>query len=53
MDNAVETIVLAAKGVPRVINNVALKSMTLAVNEKMTTVDQTCVLKALEELGLR
>jgi type II secretory pathway predicted ATPase ExeA len=53
MDNAVETIVLASKGVPRVINNVALKSMTLAASEKMTSVDQTCVLKVLEELGLK
>jgi type II secretory pathway predicted ATPase ExeA len=53
MDNAVETIVAVSKGVPRIINTVALKSMTLAAHNKMTVVDQDCVMKVLEELGLK
>lgn len=53
LDNAVETIINAAKGIPRVINNVAVKSMYAAVNNKMTNVDQECVMMALDELGLK
>lgn len=52
-DNAVETTVIAAKGIPRVINNIALKAMYAAVQNKMTTVDQECVMMALNELGLK
>jgi general secretion pathway protein A len=53
LDNAVETIITAAKGIPRIINTVALKSMNDAANNKMTIVDQECVLRVLDELGLK
>jgi len=53
MDNAVETTINAAKGIPRVINNIALKAMYAALQNKMTTVDQECVLTAIEELGMK
>ena len=53
MDNAIETIVTVAKGVPRMINTIALKAMTIAANKKMTTVDQECVMEVLGELGLK
>lgn len=53
MDNAVESIIAASKGVPRLINSIALKAMTLAANNKMTVVDQECVMRVLEELGLK
>lgn len=54
MDNAVETIVTAAKGIPRTINTIALKAMNHAViDKKMTVVDQECVMDVLEELGLK
>jgi len=52
-DNAVETIINASKGIPRVINNIALKAMYIAAKNKMTIVDQECVLAAMKELGLR
>jgi type II secretory pathway predicted ATPase ExeA len=53
MDNAVESIVAASKGIPRIINSIALKAMTLAANNKMTVVDQECVMRVLDELGLK
>jgi len=53
MDNAVETIISAAKGVPRMINTIALKSMSYAAEKKMTRVDQECVMNVLAELGLK
>jgi len=52
-DNAIETIINAAKGIPRMINNIALKAMYAADQSKMTTVDQECVLAALAEIGLK
>ncbi len=52
-DNATETVINAAKGIPRMINNIALKSMQAAAQNKMTTVDQECVMAALTELGLK
>jgi len=52
MDNAIETIVTAAKGIPRIINTIALKAMTIAADKKMTTVDQECVMLVLAELGI-
>jgi type II secretory pathway predicted ATPase ExeA len=54
LDNAIETIITAAKGVPRTINTIALKAMNHAVvNKKLTVVDQECVMDVLEELGLK
>jgi len=54
MDNAVETIVCASKGVPRMINTLANKAMShAAFNKKMSVVDQECVLEVMEELGLK
>jgi len=53
MDNDIETIIGAATGVPRVINALALRSMTRAAELKMTIVDQECVLAVMEELGLK
>jgi type II secretory pathway predicted ATPase ExeA len=53
MDNAVESIITASKGVPRVINTIALKSMNRAAENKMTIVDQECVMAILDELGLK
>jgi type II secretory pathway predicted ATPase ExeA len=53
MDNAVETIICASRGVPRVINAIGLKSMSRAAENKMTVVDQECVMAILEELGLK
>ena len=54
LDNAVETIVTASKGVPRMINTLALKSMyRAAVDKKQTVVDQECVMAVLDELGLK
>ena len=52
-DNATETVINAAKGIPRMINNIALKAMYAAVQNKMTIVDQECVITALDELGLK
>lgn len=53
MDNALETIISAAKGIPRMINTIALKAMYLAAERKMTVVDQECVIAVLGELGLK
>ncbi len=53
MDNAVETIISAAKGIPRVINAIALKAMVRAADSKMTIVDQETVLAVMEEMGLK
>jgi general secretion pathway protein A len=52
MDNATETIITAAKGIPRIINTVALKAMNDAALNKMTIVDQESVMRVLGELGL-
>ena len=52
-DNAVETIIMSSKCVPRVINTLALKAMYVAANNKMECVDQECVMDALDELGLK
>jgi type II secretory pathway predicted ATPase ExeA len=52
MDNAIETVINAAKGIPRVINNISIKSMYAATQKKLTAVDQECVMTALAELGL-
>jgi type II secretory pathway predicted ATPase ExeA len=53
-DNAVETIVSASKGIPRMINMIALKSMYHAVaDKKLTMVDQESVMDVLDELGLK
>ena len=38
--------------VPRVINNIGIKSMYAATQKKLTTVDQECVITALTELGI-
>jgi type II secretory pathway predicted ATPase ExeA len=51
MDNAIETIITAAKGIPRIINTVALKAMNDAASNKMTIVDQEGVMRVLGELG--
>jgi len=54
MDNAVETIICASKGVPRMINTLAYKAMSHAVfNKKMSVVDQECVMDVLDELGMK
>jgi type II secretory pathway predicted ATPase ExeA len=54
MDNAVETIICASKGVPRMINTIAHKAMShAALDKKMSIVDQECVLDVLDELGLK
>lgn len=53
MDNAIETIITVAKGIPRVINTVALKAMYVAAEKKMTTVDQECVMVVLDELSIK
>ena len=53
MDNAIETIIRAAKGIPRMINAIALKSMKTAANQKMTRVDQETVITVLDEMGLK
>ena len=54
MDNAVETIICASKGVPRMINTIAYKAMShAAFNKKMSVVDQECVMDVLDELGLK
>jgi type II secretory pathway predicted ATPase ExeA len=52
-DGTVETIIGAAKHVPRVINTIALKAMNRAAENKMTVVDQECVMAVLDELGLK
>jgi type II secretory pathway predicted ATPase ExeA len=52
-DGTVETVIGAAKCVPRVINAIALKAMTRAAENKMTIVDQECVMAVLDELGLK
>jgi type II secretory pathway predicted ATPase ExeA len=53
-DNAMETIIIASKGIPRIINNIALKSMYHAVvDKKLSAVDQESVMDVLEELGLK
>lgn len=54
MDNAVETIICASKGIPRMINTIASKSMNhAALDKKMSIVDQECVMDVLVELGLK
>jgi type II secretory pathway predicted ATPase ExeA len=53
MDNAIETIITVAKGIPRVINTLAFKAMNLACENKMTMVDQECVLNILDELAIK
>jgi general secretion pathway protein A len=54
LDNALETIVTVSKGVPRMINILALKSMhRAAVDKKQSVVDQECVMAVLDELGLK
>lgn len=53
LDNAIETIITASKGVPRVINTLALKSMHKAVEKKGQTVDQEYVMEIMEELGMK
>jgi type II secretory pathway predicted ATPase ExeA len=54
MDNAIETIICASKGIPRMINTIAFKSMNHAViDKKMSIVDQECVMDVLVELGLK
>jgi len=53
MDNACETIIRAAKGIPRMINSISLKSMKNAAKQKMTRVDQETVLNVLDEMGLK
>ncbi len=54
LDNAVETIVCASKGIPRLINTIASKAMThAAVNKKCSVVDQETVMEVLDELGLK
>ncbi len=54
MDNAVETIICASKGIPRMINTIASKSMNhAALDKKMSIVDQECVMDVLLELGLK
>lgn len=52
MDNAIETIIGAAKGVPRMINNLGLRALKNAADNKMTTVDQECVMTILKDMGL-
>ncbi len=52
MDNAIETIIGAAKGVPRMINNLALRALKNAADNKMTMVDQECVMTVLKDMGL-
>ena len=54
LDNALETIITVSKGVPRMINTLALKSMHhAAVDKKQSVVDQECVMAVLDELGLK
>lgn len=49
-----ETIIVASKGIPRMINNIALKSMYHAVvDKKLSTVDQESVIDVLDEFGLK
>jgi len=53
-DNAMETVIVASKGIPRMINNIALKSMYHAVvDKKLSAVDQESVMDVLDELGLK
>lgn len=53
-DNAMETIIVASKGIPRMINNIALKSMYHAVvDKKLSVVDQESVMDVLDEFGLK
>jgi type II secretory pathway predicted ATPase ExeA len=53
-DNAMETIIVASKGIPRMINTIALKAMYHAVTDKkLTVVDQESVMDVLDELGLK
>jgi len=53
LDNAIETIITASKGVPRVINTLALKAMNKTVEQKGQVVDQENVLAVMEELGMK
>jgi general secretion pathway protein A len=54
MDNAIETIVGSSKGIPRMINTLAFKSMhQAAVVKKLSVVDQESVMEVLDELGLK
>ena len=53
MDNAIETIIIVSKGIPRMINVIALKAMNVAADKKMTVVDQECVNDVIDELGLK
>lgn len=53
-DNAIETIICASKGVPRMINTIAYKAMSrAAIVKKMDFVDQECVMDILDEMGLK
>jgi len=54
LDNALETIICASKGVPRMINTIALKAMYhAALDKKLSIVDQEAVMDVLDELGLK
>lgn len=54
LDNAMETIIIASKGIPRMINTIAVKSMYHAVTDKkLSVVDQESVIDVLDELGLK
>lgn len=54
LDNAIETIITVSKGIPRMINTLALKSMYhAAIDKKTTFVDQETVMTVLDELGLK
>ncbi len=53
-DNAIETIVTVSKGIPRMINTLAIKSMYhAAIDKKVSFVDQETVMTILDELGLK
>ena len=52
MDNAIETIITSSKGVPRVINTIALKAMKNAAENKDQIVDQESVMCVINELGM-
>ena len=52
--HAMETVIIASKGIPRMINNIALKSMYHAViYKKLSAVDQESVMDVLDELSLK
>jgi type II secretory pathway predicted ATPase ExeA len=52
-DDAIEPIIAAARGVPRVINSIALKAMARAADAKRSCVDHETVMDVLDELGLK